>query len=165
MFWKNHFRKSCRNILPKKCIGFNGEIDSENLHEKLIGKIVGIFFLESAYNLVQGNERNDFMYNCTLKEVKENGKTKFIIEVICEEQEKKVEVIKEIHYVSKHHGNSKAIIGKSKATGVAIRFESIKQASEMIKTGAKSHTIEKHIGECLKGIKKSAYGYTWEYTD
>lgn len=101
-------------------------------------------------------------YDCTVKEITENGQKKFIVEITCKD-EKEIIIEREIRYKQDEKGIP--IIARSKATGVEIRFESIKQASQMINTGAKSKTIEKHIGECLNGMTKSAYGYTWRYED
>lgn len=55
------------------------------------------------------------------------------------------------------------IIATSITTGIGIRFDSIKQASQMLVTDGKDRTREKRIGECLNGSRANIYGYTWEY--
>lgn len=101
--------------------------------------------------------------NCSVKEIVENGKKKFIVEITCEEQEKEIVLEKEIRY--KESDKGVPIIAKSIATGVEIRFESIKQASYMLISDGKPKTRENRIGECLKGVRDSYLGYTWRYED
>lgn len=101
-------------------------------------------------------------YDCSVKEVMENGQKKFIVEITCKDQQEK-EIIREIRY--KYSDKGIPIIAKSIATGVEIRFDGIKQASEMLVSEVSAKTRENRIGECLKGDRESYLGYTWRYAD
>lgn len=92
-------------------------------------------------------------YDCRVKESKENGQTKFTIEIVCQHESKE----------KYDNGQCKPIIATSVTTGQKIRFKSIRQASDMLITEGTSATREKRIGECLSGRTESKYGFYWEY--
>ena len=54
---------------------------------------------------------------------------------------------------------SKTVIGIHKVTGLIIEYPSTKEAARII------GICNGHISECCRGIRKSAGGYTWMYSE
>ena len=65
----------------------------------------------------------------------------------------------------KENPNSKPIIGTNLKTGERIKFDYIKQASDFINLDQDKKNRASSIVANLKGKRKTAYGYYWEYDE
>jgi hypothetical protein len=62
--------------------------------------------------------------------------------------------------------DKRPVLATNVITGQQLRFESVSQASRTIISSAGSDSRrELSIRLCLKGRRKTAYGYTWEYVE